>query len=151
MSNSESCFPSVPGSYLLVLYLCRRTDLPIGKLGCFSFPRGWYFYAGSAFGQGGLQGRLSHHLRPVRKHHWHIDYLRSSAELRAIWYQVAVNNEHLWSRELGDLSHAEFPVDGFGASDCECSSHLVYLSRRPGQRQLRAWLGGSGVRCQSLS
>lgn len=151
MSNSEVQIPSSPGSYLLVLYLRRCTEIQIGRLGAFSFRRGWYFYAGSAFGPGGLQARLGHHLKPLQRFHWHIDYLRSVAELRSLCYQTGVNNEHLWSSALMTiLPEAKFPVAGFGSSDCRCASHLVYLPKGLGQRKLRSLLGGSSVKSISL-
>lgn len=116
--------------------------LTIGRLGSFSFCRGWYFYTGSAFGPGGLKARLRHHLKPLQRYHWHIDYLRSAAELRSVWYQPGVNNEHLWSASLiSSLPEARFPVARFGSSDCRCASHLVYLSRRPGPGLVRSALG----------
>ncbi|SHJ43524.1 Uri superfamily endonuclease [Malonomonas rubra DSM 5091] len=135
-----------PGSYLLVLYLRRRTTIQVGQLGSCSFPRGWYFYAGSAFGPGGLKARLSHHLKPVNRYHWHIDYLRSCAELRMLWYVQAVNNEHHWSAALHNLPGGSYPLPGFGSSDCRCPSHLVHFSSRQSQRLLRTTLGGEQLK-----
>jgi Uri superfamily endonuclease len=135
--RSDRHIPSSPGSYLLVLYLSRQTKLQVGRLGSVSFKRGWYFYAGSAFGPGGLCARLTHHFQPLRRYHWHIDYLRDFARVRSVWYQLGQNNEHRWSELLVDLPTAENPLRGFGSSDCLCRSHLVHIPRHPGQRLLR--------------
>lgn len=134
--------PSLAGSYLLVLYLRRKTSIRVGRLGELNFPRGWYYYAGSAFGPGGLKARLSHHCKPLQRFHWHIDYLRAHAELRGLWFQTADNFEHRWSRALSQLPKAVVPVAGFGSSDCRCPSHLIYFPCRQRQLQLRKSLGG---------
>jgi Uri superfamily endonuclease len=143
VSNSELQIPFSPGSYLLVLYLRCRTKITIGRLGTFSFKRGWYCYSGSAFGPGGLKARLGHHLKPISGYHWHIDYLRTQAELRSIWCLEGVNNEHLWSAILSKADRAIFPVAGFGSSDCKCNSHLVYLPSCPKPTAIRMLLGAA--------
>lgn len=130
-------FPPARGSYLLWFYLPRGTDLTVGKLGRHHFKRGWYLYCGSAFGPGGLRARLGHHLKPSTKKHWHIDYLKESADLRSVWFCVGENHEHEWSRKLIGEAGGCFPLNGFGSSDCDCNSHLVYFSRRPGSVRIR--------------
>ena len=87
--------PAAPGSYVLVLAASAPATIAVGRLGEMEVAPGWYLYTGSALGGGGLAGRLRHHLRPVARPHWHIDYLRQVAELRAIWYVVdTVRWEH---------------------------------------------------------
>ena len=71
--NTEA---NLTGSYILLLYLPLNITLTVGRLGTFDFPAGWYAYVGSAFGAGGLVGRIKHHLQPLENPHWHIDYLR---------------------------------------------------------------------------
>ena len=90
------------GTYVLLLQLPVDEQLTIGKLGTFDFPAGWYTYVGSAFGSGGLVGRLKHHMKPVEKPHWHIDYLRQSARLMEIW--LSPNTER-HEEEWVDLHH----------------------------------------------
>lgn len=141
--------PSARGSYLLWFYLPRGTDLTIGKLGRHHFKRGWYLYSGSAFGPGGLRARLGHHLKLSSKKHWHIDYLKESANLRSIWFCVDENHEHEWSRKLAEEPGGRFPLNGFGSSDCDCSSHLVYFSRRPVSTSIQNVLDdGKNVVCR---
>ena len=41
-----------------------------------------------------------------------------------------------------ELENAERPVPGFGSSDCECRSHLVYLPKRPAAGNVRNLLTG---------
>jgi Uri superfamily endonuclease len=131
--------PPQPGSYLLVLRLPASAEIRVGRLGRIGFRRGWYAYAGSAFGPGGLAGRLRHHLRPVRKPHWHIDYLRGYAGVRQVWWAVGPpNREHDWAQALTGQGQW---VRGFGCSDCGCPSHLIYFDRRPQEDMLRSKLG----------
>ncbi|MBI2540538.1 MAG: DUF123 domain-containing protein, partial [Deltaproteobacteria bacterium] len=67
------------GTYVLLLRLPSRTHLAVGKLGGFDLSSGYYCYVGSGFGPGGVLSRLAHHLRPIRRPHWHVDYLRKAA------------------------------------------------------------------------
>lgn len=135
-------FPSDRGSYLLWFFLTRGTDLTVGKLGCHHFKRGWYLYSGSAFGPGGLRARIGHHLKSSEKRHWHVDYLKSEANIRSVWFCRGENNEHEWSRKLSTLLGASFPAIGFGSSDCDCCSHLIYLSRKPSSKKIQVLLTG---------
>jgi Uri superfamily endonuclease len=120
------------GTYILLLYLPENETLTIGKLGTFEFTLGWYAYIGSAFGAGGLTGRLKHHLKPVDKPHWHIDYLRQAATLVEIWLSPdTVPHEQDWVEVVLAIPGALMSVDGFGASDSEAESHLFYFEVRP--------------------
>ena len=122
--------PADAGSYALLLILAEPVRLAVGRLGVFDFSAGQYLYFGSAHGPGGLRGRLAHHLRPVERPHWHIDYLRAYAEVRQVWWAVGKESlECAWSQALIGLPGVTFPAPGFGASDCKmgCVSHLVGL------------------------
>ena len=120
------------GTYVLILRLTEPVTLTIGRLGSFDFPAGWYGYVGSALGAGGLRGRLKHHLNPVRRPHWHIDYLRQAATLETIWYLASEGVlEHAWASALQALPGATVPAPRFGASDCRCAAHLIQLPDRP--------------------
>jgi hypothetical protein len=63
-----------PGTYVLILELTTRKVIQVGALGRIKFTAGWYAYAGSAFGPGGLAARINRHLMSAKKPHWHIDY-----------------------------------------------------------------------------
>ncbi len=93
---------------------------------------GYYLYMGSAFGPGGLRGRLSHHFAPPASPYWHIDYLRQAAELLEVWHtDDPVKREHVWARALCKHPQCSIPAPRFGASDCRCPAHLVYMEARP--------------------
>jgi Uri superfamily endonuclease len=125
-------FPSNKGTYILILRLSKPAHLTIGKLGVFDFPAGYYAYVGSAFGSGGLQGRLKHHLAPAKKPHWHIDYLRQAGTVCEVWYIASgTHHEHQWADALHSLPDASIPAPRFGASDCKCEAHLSYLPDKP--------------------
>ncbi len=116
------------GTYILILHLDSPTRLTIGKRGGFDFAAGFYAYVGSAFGSGGVRGRISHHLKIAAKPHWHIDYLRQTTELREVWYLLdETRYEHEWAIMLGSMPDADVPVPRFGASDCRCESHLFHF------------------------
>jgi Uri superfamily endonuclease len=114
------------------MQLPQPTLLTVGKLGKFEFPTGWYAYAGSALGPGGLAARIGRHLKTSKTPHWHIDRLRDRAELTAVWYAVGNRRrECVWARALSALPGAREVAPGFGASDCRCATHLLHLPKRP--------------------
>ncbi len=134
--------PREPGSYLLILMLPGPKEIQVGRLGPIRFGPGWYAYAGSAFGPGGLAARLGHHLRPVQKRHWHIDYLRVEAMVVEIWMAVGPpSQEHAWAALLAKAPGAGKWVRGFGCSDCKCPSHLLHFDNRPGKSWVSNKLG----------
>jgi Uri superfamily endonuclease len=125
-------FAASGGVYVLLLKLERPTALTVGRLGRFKFPAGWYTYVGSAHGPGGLAGRLSHHLRPAPRPHWHIDYLRAAAAVVEVWWNVGpAELEHTWAKALLAWPGAALIVPRFGASDCRCLAHLVQFTAAP--------------------
>jgi Uri superfamily endonuclease len=120
------------GHYVLLLYLPQDEELTVGKLGTFTFPAGWYTYVGSAFGAGGIMGRLKHHLKLAERPHWHIDYFRQAAHLMEIWLSPdSEKHEEEWVDVVLSIPGAIIPVDGFGASDSNQDSHLVYFDVQP--------------------
>ena len=129
---------SLPGTYALILASSSERWIKIGKLGKFLVQPGYYVYAGSAFGPGGLKARIAHHARISQRPHWHIDYLRSNLLLDEVWYSYdSARNEHQWADTFGGLKGATLPIAGFGASDCSCNSHLLLFSTRPSVRRFR--------------
>ncbi len=123
---------SLTGQYVLLLHLPGNEQLTIGKLGRFDFPAGWYAYVGSAFGSGGLVGRLKHHLKPVERPHWHIDYLRQAAYLQEIWLSPDTERrEEAWVDLMLAIPGAAILIEGFGASGSSRDSHLIYFEVRP--------------------
>ena len=131
----------VPGTYLMLLE-CRNTiRLSIGQLGNMVVVPGFYLYVGSAYGPGGIRARLKHHRKIATRAHWHIDYLRIVAKIRDVWCVYRTRCEHDWAQHLMQDQSATMPLTGFGASDCDCASHLFYYSQRPEKKQLEDQLG----------
>lgn len=118
------------GIYNLIIYLSENYKIEVGSLGEFEFESGYYIYTGTA--QRNLPARLTRHKSQDKKLHWHIDYLLQKAEVIEV---------ETWDRDKKaecqihqDLAmKPEFikPIAGFGASDCNCRTHLLYSSQRP--------------------
>lgn len=133
--------PSAGGCYLLVLACGTERTVPIGRLGALRLRPGYYVYAGSAFGPGGLAARLGRHLGTPARLHWHIDYLRSHTVPVEFWTGEGLRREHRWAALLSTLVGAAIPLAGFGASDCGCRSHLVFFEQRPSAHLSRRLAG----------
>ena len=120
--------PTACGTYALLLKLERSKETQVGRLGRFSFPAGYYAYVGSAFGPGGLAARLARHGRSEKRLFWHIDYFLASAELVDVHCDTSGQElECEWARMLMSMNGVQVVAPGFGASDCRCSSHLIFL------------------------
>jgi Uri superfamily endonuclease len=134
--------PTLSGTYALVLAADNEREVQIGKLGVLHMLPGIYVYVGSALGPGGLASSVGRHARCEKKLRWHIDYLRAAAEIEEVWY--ATGNSHRecrWARVLGTLPGASVPLPRFGASDCDCSSHLCFFNLPPSLADFRKKLG----------
>ena len=149
VNERHLAFPAEGGSYILWMGLSVPSRLTIGKLGTFDFAPGWYGYVGSALGSGGLRGRLRHHLSPLRRPHWHIDYLRTAAPVRELWWRSDPTRlEHRWADALNSLPGATIPIIGFGASDCRCVAHLVAFAEPPSLGAFCERVTRTGVRAE---
>ena len=132
------------GTYALLLAIEKEVPIAVGRLGTFTFPRGYYLYLGSA--QGGLDARVKRHLRREKRLRWHIDYLLEHAEVVEVWYaQGDESQECLWCRIAQEMPQAEIPALGFGSSDCRCPSHLIYFSFLPSFHSFQRKLGAKGT------
>lgn len=134
---TPSTCPSQPGIYLLVMYLGVSQTIQVGALGPNFFPEGHYMYIGSA--QGGLHRRVSRYFKSgsKRRKKWHVDYLLEKAGLEEVWAWV-YQGKGREPKKLGECQVAQklsrfftVPLPGFGASDCHCSTHLLYSSTGP--------------------
>jgi Uri superfamily endonuclease len=135
-----------PGTYVLVAEVQSAQEITIGRLGTYVFPAGYYLYVGSAGGPGGLEARLARHLRQGKRLHWHVDYLLQQARVVDIWKAPSPRStECLWARALLSLPGAQIVVDGFGASDCRCRSHLIHFRALPSFRDFLTRLQNLGV------
>ncbi len=115
------------GTYALILNSSGQRTITVGKLGELKVHKGYYVYVGSAFGPGGVRARIKRHCRIRKPHHWHIDYIRPVLELSEVWYTYdPQKREHQWADIIMGINGMQQPLEGFGASDCQCSSHLFY-------------------------
>lgn len=139
-----------PGTYALLLELHEPTELQVGSLGRIHFDSPFYVYFGSAFGPGGLEARLEHHLRAPRRAHWHIDYLRQVAVVLGAWHTCdTARLECTWANAAASLPGVSL-VPRFGSSDCRCHSHLLAVHRLPGLSAFRRRLDVLRPGCASI-
>ncbi|MEF8864912.1 MAG: GIY-YIG nuclease family protein [Salinibacter sp.] len=121
-----------PGTYALLLRAGEERIIEVGALGAMPVRPGTYIYVGSAFGPGGLRARVGRHARGDGALHWHVDYLRAVTALEAVWYtHDTERRECTWAAALRALSDGTVPVQGFGASDCNCPAHLARFASAP--------------------
>lgn len=122
--EGEAGAMSAGGTYVLVFALVEPATLEVGALGEQRFPVGGYCYVGSALGSGGFS-RIDRHRRVAAGEHgvrhWHIDYFGGHPETELIGIERVPGRdcECALARDLG-----EGPVPDFGASDCDCETHL---------------------------
>lgn len=118
------------GTYTLLIELPRPASIEIGALGTHDLDAGWYAYTGSARGTGGF-ARVQRHRELARGErnvqHWHVDYLLCHPEttIEEVVRTEGSDVECAVARAIGDG-----PISGFGASDCDCDSHLAYATGR---------------------
>ena len=114
------------GTYTLVVSLDDDARVGFGAAGERDLSTGAYAYVGSAFGPGGFS-RVDRHReladgdRDAR--HWHVDYLLAhpASAVASVVTSDGVDAECAIATRLA----AEVPgVDGLGASDCACETHL---------------------------
>ena len=122
-----------PGSYVLVIDFEAPTTIEVGALGNREFTAGGYAYVGSAFGPGGLS-RVDRHRRVASgdhdTRHWHIDYLLGATATRLAGVETYPNKDIECALATAFADAGCEPVAAFGASDCDCNSHLWELDGR---------------------
>jgi Uri superfamily endonuclease len=110
------------GTYVLFITLGAAVETEVGALGIIRFDPGTYAYVGSAMG--GLDQRLSRHLRKDKAIRWHIDRLTIVADSMEAYesFPDPVPECEL-ARMAAECGMAP-AVKGFGCSDCGCPTHL---------------------------
>ncbi len=122
---------SDPGTYALILQCGSNVSVQIGHWRQIDILPGYYIYNGSAFGPGGVRARVLRHLRMDKPKHWHIDYLSEFVTPVAVWVSYETERlEHQWAQVFYDMPELT-PFQGFGCSDCKCSSHLFHTLTKP--------------------
>lgn len=118
------------GTYTLVVEVDSPGRTAVGSLGEVDFEPGWYAYAGSAFGPGGF-ARVDRHREVARgereTRHWHVDHLLGLAGATVDTSIRSLGSDGECA--VASATAAE-PVDGFGASDCDCATHLHFSPQR---------------------
>lgn len=152
MTWATTDIPTSPGSYVVTLGLREGERVRVGALGWGTLSAGYYLYAGSAFGSGGLRARLSRHLAGGRTLRWHVDYLRRECLPVMAWFQPqSTPLEHEWARLLGRGRTLTMAWPGFGTSDCHCPTHLFYCQQSPSLQTFRRRLARAGLDTGGLS
>ena len=124
-SHGPGDLPALPGIYALAISLPDALDLPVTSLSRPKLAPGWYIYAGSARGPGGLRARLTRHLRRGKQCHWHVDHLTERADEMWVMWQTEGRECDIVAA-LKQIPNFHVPLPGFGASDCRsCQSHLL--------------------------
>ena len=123
--------PAMTGAYALILRLAHPVRLDLPTIDAAEIPPGWYVYAGSANGPGGVRARLARHFRRDKRRHWHVDRLSVAASDMAA-LAVAGGVECDLVARLLQAPMFTMAAVGFGSSDCgRCAGHLLryHLSR----------------------
>lgn len=113
---------------MLLISLCKDSEIGVGSLGKTVFGKGDYAYVGSAMNS--LEKRIERHARKEKKMFWHVDYLLSSpaAELQKVFAKHSGKKEECETANA--IAKIGLPVPGFGCSDCKCRSHLFKISKQ---------------------
>ena len=117
------------GCYCLIISMKKSDKLQIGNLyQDYKFKKGWYVYIVSAMNS--LAGRINRHLSDDKKMHWHIDYLLKSenTEIRDVLYNIS--DKKIECELANEIAENGDEILGFGCSDCNCNSHLIYFKRK---------------------
>jgi Uri superfamily endonuclease len=127
------------GIYLLTIEIVEQFTENIGAKGVITFTPGYYMYIGSAMGKIGsstILNRVKRHLRTAneKRVYWHIDYLLRNDNAQIVSILLCPSKIRLECEIASELEkNADKLVDGFGCSDCDCSTHLFYYREYPSQ------------------
>lgn len=139
------------GTYLLEFRLESSLSFTLRSGRRVSLTSGVYFYAGSAFGPGGLYSRLSRHLKRRKKRHWHLDFI-TTAETFTPLSALLIPELPVECTLASIVSELSTPVPNFGSSDCTCPSHL-FLAQNPQKVKeavLKAFPGAKILKTEEL-
>ena len=137
----ENTLTAAPGAYVLFVELGQTLALSETSLRSDGLAPGRYAYCGSAYGPGGLGGRLRRHLRPDKSVRWHVDHLTAAGRIFALGLAPG-GRECALVDGLGRRPGVTVPLAGFGSSDCaRCPAHLLRIERSVDPRALVECLG----------
>jgi len=110
--------------YAIFLTLPADETIKIGALGTFHFEKGDYVYIGSA--KKNIISRVERHAKLDKTKRWHLDYFRSYCKVTAI--QSFPEGDGECALAASFAQKGTIPIKKFGASDCRCGGHLVFLT-----------------------
>jgi len=114
------------GLYVIWMTLSAPVLLQIGALGDLAFTPGTYVYVGTA--QRSRSARVRRHLRIENPRRWHIDYLRPHVTIESVTLCTGRRDDECRLAErIMAVTGAKRGHPGFGASDCRCGGHLLFL------------------------
>jgi len=117
------------GTYVLVVTLDKSARFSAGRLPETEFRPGTYLYIGRA--RKGLRGRLNRHITKNKKVYWHIDHLLQRAQIEQIWIKNNFFEECRTAEKINAfLDRDSTRINRFGSSDCRCSGHLFFSSKK---------------------
>ncbi|MCX8150738.1 MAG: GIY-YIG nuclease family protein [Candidatus Bathyarchaeota archaeon] len=113
------------GIYVLIIQVNKELQLTIGALGKAKLKRGIYAYVGSA--QKNLIHRVRRHLKKEKRKFWHIDYLLDSENVKVVEVRSKNGDKKEECKIAQLIAKQGEAVEGFGVSDCHCTSHLFHI------------------------
>jgi Uri superfamily endonuclease len=118
--------PTMAGAYALILHLAHPVSLTRPRDTINPLAPGWYLYAGSARGPGGIRARLARHFRAEKHTHWHIDQLTGLSDVQIWASPVPEGHECDLVEQFTNLTCFRTACAGFGSTDCrQCEGHLL--------------------------
>jgi len=131
VTNDPEKLTDAPGAYLLLINIERPVDLPRRFAGQ-TLAEGYFGYAGSAYGPGGIRARCRRHLGKPSTLRWHVDWLTTLADnVQAL--ALPGGTECRLIEALVKDAQTRIPIPGFGSTDCkQCPAHLVEFDRQEG-------------------
>ncbi|MCB2102428.1 MAG: GIY-YIG nuclease family protein [Rhodobacterales bacterium] len=125
--DDAETLPAGPGAYALAIALYAPMRLVRPRGAAWDLEPGWYVYAGSARGPGGIRARVRRHLKAAKTPRWHVDRLTNAGGV-ALVLALPGGTECAVAEALLSRAGATQPAPGFGSSDCAaCRSHLLSL------------------------
>lgn len=77
-----------------------------------------------------MAARIARHKRNLKRLHWHIDYLRQVATVRAVIpIRTSADVEHILASQVVRI--CDWHIRGFGCTDCACTTHLFAFKENP--------------------
>ena len=114
----------IKGAYALVLHVPEPVHFSRKQIDALPLS-GWFVYAGSAHGGGGMGARLGRHFRRDKTVRWHVDELSNAAD-SIMAFAIPDDRECNIVDRLLATGRFEIALPGFGSSDCRrCAAHLL--------------------------